>query len=177
MIVTSPSNPLLKVLIPVLALFLIFFLVKRKRVTAAELSIKAPKPGQVFFWLGIWLIFMLGTDYLFHWRGDFDFTSWKAQPLWVSICRVMGVGVFGPVAEEFIFRGFLFARIKKQVKNEWMAMLLVTFLWAIIHLEYNIPIIALIFVNGLLLGTSLLKTRSIFIPILLHIVWNLYAVW
>jgi len=36
---------------------------------------------------------------------------------------------------------------------------------------------AVIFVGGLLLGFARRQTGSVIVPILMHIAWNLYAVW
>jgi len=46
-----------------------------------------------------------------------------------------------------------------------------------IHTSYSAGVIAVIFVEGLLLGAAHWRTGSVLAPILMHIVWNLYAVW
>jgi membrane protease YdiL (CAAX protease family) len=38
-------------------------------------------------------------------------------------------------------------------------------------------VIAVIFVSGLMLGFARRQTGSVILPILMHIAWNLYAVW
>jgi len=40
-----------------------------------------------------------------------------------------------------------------------------------------LPVIGVIFVDGLLLGLARWKTRSLFPPIVMHMLYNLYAIW
>jgi CAAX amino terminal protease family. len=35
----------------------------------------------------------------------------------------------------------------------------------------------LIFVDGLLLGAARYRTKSVYVPIAMHLLWNLYAIW
>lgn len=49
--------------------------------------------------------------------------------------------------------------------------------WAAIHLDVSSSIVVLFFGAGLLLGAARWKTGSIYVPIAMHIAWNLFAVW
>jgi membrane protease YdiL (CAAX protease family) len=175
--ITSPSNPILKVLIPLAGIIIIYIVARWKKVTKQDLLLNRPAIEDLLLWLFVWLVFIGITDYWFGWRGKFDFTIWHTQSLLNSVCRVLAVGFLGPVLEELIFRGTVFFRLRTSIKNEWFRMTLIALAWAFIHLEYNYETRLLIFANGLLLGTALIRSRSLYIPIIFHITWNLYAVW
>lgn len=83
------------------------------------------------------------------------------------------VAVIAPFSEEVFFRGFLYSAFKKS----WgvnVALLLSSFLFAIVHLElYSfIPLIII----GWLLAYLFEKTKSLLIPIFLHGVYNLILI-
>jgi membrane protease YdiL (CAAX protease family) len=173
------SNPLLKVLLPLVGIGAVW-LVSTRRFhlnMRDDLRLVAPAPGPTLLWLALALAWMLGTDYLMNWRGPWNFGPWQAQAGWVSVARVLGVGILGPITEELIFRGLLYARLRQARLNEWLVIMLLAAGWALLHQDYSAAIIAVIFVEGLLLGTARRFTGSLVVPILMHIAWNLYAVW
>jgi membrane protease YdiL (CAAX protease family) len=173
---TSPSDPLLKVALPAAALLFLFIVCKIRRISADDLLLKRPGASEALLWLALYVGFMLSTDYLLNWRGNFDFTIWRNQPLFVSACRIVAVAFLGPIAEELIFRGLIFLKLQKIIPNPWVRIALISLAWALIHLEYCLQIQGLIFVEGLLLGAAMLKSRSLYLPMVLHIIWNLYAI-
>jgi CAAX protease family protein len=81
----------------------------------------------------------------------------------------------GPMAEEFIFRGFFFTGLRGRglspVANV-SAILATAAPWAIIHFQYDAFGIGVIFVCGILLGLARLKTDSLPLCILLHMLNN-----
>jgi membrane protease YdiL (CAAX protease family) len=173
------SNPLLKVLLPLVGIGAVW-LVSTRRFhlnMRDDLRLVAPAPGPTLLWLALALAWMLGTDYLMNWRGPWNFGPWQVQAGWVSVARVLGVGILGPITEELIFRGLLYARLRQARLNEWLVIMLLAAGWALLHQDYSAAIIAVIFVEGLLLGTARRFTGSLVVPILMHIAWNLYAVW
>jgi membrane protease YdiL (CAAX protease family) len=132
--------------------------------------------GAAAAWIAVYLGWMLGTDLVTHWRGPWDFTAWREAPVAASVMRVMAVGVFGPIAEELVFRGFLFGLLKERIGL--VATIAVTsFGWALLHFEYTWWVIAIIAVDGLLLGLARWRTGSVYVPIVMHVLYNLYAIW
>lgn len=127
-------------------------------------------------WLALYLAWMLGTDLVMHWRGPWDLTPWREAPLAASIMRVAAVGVFGPIAEELVFRGYLFGLLRERAGI--VATIAVTSAgWAVLHFDYSWWVIAIIAVDGLILGLARWRTGSVYVPIVMHILYNLYAVW
>jgi len=48
-------------------------------------------------------------------------------------------------------------------------------LWAMLHMQYELAYVAVIFVVGLVFGYARLKTNSILTPLMMHFVMNLVA--
>jgi len=173
-------NPIVKVTLPILTIIAVIVISKlRFNISLREdYMLKRPAINKALLWLFISIGWMLITDYFMNWRGEWNFVPWQNQPLYVSILRVLAVVILGPIAEELLFRGFLFYRLKRlKIVNEWFVVIIVAAFWACIHYTYPVTVIAIIFVDGILLGAALLKSRSLVVPILMHISWNLYAIW
>jgi membrane protease YdiL (CAAX protease family) len=80
-----------------------------------------------------------------------------------------------PLAEETLFRGFLFEGILHSRLGATGAMIISAGWWASIHFQYDWYGIATIFVSGLFLGYVRLKTGSILVTMCLHSLMNLIA--
>jgi len=173
------SHPLMKVLLPLLTIALVSFITTKKLHYSWQRDLLLVKPAfkTLLLWILLFVGFMLGSDYVWHWRGPWNFQVWQEQTILTSIARVFAVGIAGPTAEEMLFRGLLLTRLNRTGLNRWISLLIVTSCWAAIHVDYSLWIILLLFGNGLLLGLSLYSSRSLVVPIILHIIWNLYAVW
>jgi HAD superfamily hydrolase (TIGR01509 family) len=89
--------------------------------------------------------------------------------LWLVVILV------SPVMEEMLFRGFLFEGIRHSRLGPVGAIVLSSLAWALIHLQYNLYEMSIIFVGGLLLGYARLRTQSIVTTIWLHSLMNLLA--
>jgi membrane protease YdiL (CAAX protease family) len=127
-------------------------------------------------WIAVYLAWMLGTDLVTHWRGPWDFTPWSEAPLAASVMRVLAVGVFGPIAEELVFRGYLFGLLKDRAGIP-LTIAVTSLGWAVLHVDYTWWVIAIIAVDGLLLGLARWRTGSVYVPIAMHVLYNLYAIW
>lgn len=174
----SLSNPVAKVLLPVVAIAVTLVLSKVRGLSLTQdLALVRPSLRPLLLWLALTLAWILLTDYLLPWRGPFDFTPWQAQPLWVSLARVLGVAVLGPIAEELVVRGAIFSRLRAAGLPMGVVVAVTAAGWSLLHQDYTSVVITIIFGFGVLLGLARHYTRSLWVPILMHITWNLYAVW
>jgi membrane protease YdiL (CAAX protease family) len=175
---TQLETAFAKASVPLIATAAVFVAARRRQWSLRDdLGLASPAIRQLVFWLAIYVAFMLGSNAVMGWRGPWDFAPWKAQPLIVSVLRVLAVGVLGPIGEELMFRGFFFSRLARTRLGSEVAIVLVAAAWTAIHVAYAPPILALIFVAGILLGLARWRSGSVIVPIAMHIVWNLYAVW
>jgi len=73
------------------------------------------------------------------------------------------------------FRGFLFRGWKESRLGNVGTIVITSTLWAVIHVQYDLFGIAMIFCFGLLLGTVRCKTGSVPLCMVLHAIMNLVA--
>jgi membrane protease YdiL (CAAX protease family) len=83
--------------------------------------------------------------------------------------------VAAPVAEEIAFRGFLYRGWVKPPRNPVPGILLISALFAIIHIQYDWYGIAQVLVVGIMLGWARWRSGSTSLTILLHMLINLWA--
>jgi hypothetical protein len=158
------------------AFAIVLLLVRTRTSPREELGFVRPPLLPAFVILVVYLGWMLGTDALMDWRGPWDFRPWLAAPLLASILRVLAVGFLGPIAEELIFRGWFLGVLLKKT-GPAAAILLTAAGWTALHYAYGLAVLGVILVDGLLLGLARWRTKSVYPPILMHILYNLYAIW
>ncbi len=83
--------------------------------------------------------------------------------------------VAAPVSEEIFFRGFLFYGILKSRLGPWGAVVLSSLIWAPLHIQYDLYGILTVLILGFLFGYARLKTKSVYIPIVMHALMNCIA--
>jgi membrane protease YdiL (CAAX protease family) len=82
--------------------------------------------------------------------------------LWLALV------VVGPIGEETLFRGFLFRGWHRSPHDAWLAIIATALLWAMSHVQYNLYLIAQVFLYGLVLGWFRWKSGSTILTMLLH---------
>jgi uncharacterized protein len=87
----------------------------------------------------------------------------------------LAVVVAAPVAEEVVFRGFIFRGWVQPSQRPMVGILLVTTLFAVIHIQYNWFGILQVFLIGFLLTWTRWRSGSMLLPMLLHFITNFYA--
>ena len=88
---------------------------------------------------------------------------------------LLAIVVVAPIFEEIFFRGFLFQGIRYSRLGPMGAIGITSFLWAIIHLQYDIYGITTVFALGILFGIARLKTDSIHLVMVMHSLAGLVA--
>ena len=98
--------------------------------------------------------------------------------------RLIGAVLLVGITEEIVFRGFLLNALLKKMKpypaiamNEVLFVLIHFPIW-IYHgheLSAFLSSIPAVFILGALFSYSFIKTKNIFVPIVLHMIWNLLS--
>jgi membrane protease YdiL (CAAX protease family) len=139
-------------------------------------GIKFPPFAPTVGFVALYVAWMLGSDAFTHWRGPWDFGPWNQAPFVASALRVLAVCLLGPLVEELLFRGILFSWFKDRV-SAGLTIILTAAGWSLLHYDYPWWVIAIIFVDGLILGIARWRTKSVFAPAIMHMIYNLYAIW
>ena len=77
-----------------------------------------------------------------------------------------------PVAEEFLFRGFLFGVLRTSAAGFAGTALVTAFIWSTLHASYSLYGMTAIFLIGLYLAWVREKTGSLITPLVCHAVYN-----
>lgn len=101
---------------------------------------------------------------------------WPALPLSVVLIRILAIGVIGPISEEMAWRGIFFSWINKKL-GAVAAIILPSLIWAPLHLQYEGATQIILIIDGIFLGLVRYKTRSVWPPIILHIIGNLFSIY
>jgi membrane protease YdiL (CAAX protease family) len=82
--------------------------------------------------------------------------------------------VLAPVAEELLFRGIAFPVLARKL-NSVVAMVVVSALFAAIHGEMSVMLP--LFVVSLSLCAGYLATRTVLVPVIMHMLFNVTNLW
>jgi len=80
--------------------------------------------------------------------------------------------IVAPVFEEFLFRGFLFAGLRRSHLGVIGTIVFTALIWALAHQQYDWFGMFKIGVMGIVLGVAYYKTDSLWCPIIVHAMWN-----
>jgi membrane protease YdiL (CAAX protease family) len=81
--------------------------------------------------------------------------------------------LLAPAGEEAMFRGFLFRGWVRPAQSAWPAIIAISVLWAMLHIQYDWTGILQIFIVGLFLGWMRWRSGSLLLTFLLHALFNL----
>jgi membrane protease YdiL (CAAX protease family) len=151
-------------------------LFRTRNLPREDLGLVRPQIGPSAVFIGLYLAWMLASDAAIHWRGPWDFRPLAETPLAAAAMRVLAVSLLGPIAEELIFRGWLFGLLAKRV-GALLTIIVTAAGWALLHYTYGWLVILVIIVDGIILGVARWRTRSVYVPIAMHALYNFYAIW
>jgi len=159
--------------------FIIFFVKIKGSSSKSYFSLNYVNGKKIFFWIFITFLLILLEDFTIYIMGlqnipDFmlNITYPTELSKWLL---VIAIAFFAPILEELIFRGFLLKGFSNSFLGIYGAIVLTSLIWAMIHTQYEWGYLVIIFITGLVLGYAKIKTNSLFIPILMHITFNLFA--
>ncbi|MEM0970177.1 MAG: CPBP family intramembrane glutamic endopeptidase [Verrucomicrobiota bacterium] len=134
-----------------------------------------------FSWwhLPLWLVVTYGAALLHTWAAPHfskdeipEFMVDAYQSTDSMLLLALAIAGMAPLFEEVFFRGFLFTGWQ----HTWLKIagtaILTSFLWTIIHVQYGWFELSWIFLLGLLLGLARHLSRSLWIPIAMHVFNN-----
>lgn len=171
------KSTLLKAAGPLVGILLVLFLTKKRGISwSNDLGLVKPAIWALALWIVVWVGWMAFDEWLIA-RLDLDQAKpWPDLPPLVVALRILTIGILGPISEELVVRGF-FLHILRRTRLGVIGAILVTSLaWGVVH-SYGLGAIALIVGDGILLGAARVYGRSLYIPIAMHVIGNLFSIY
>lgn len=163
-------------------LFFVYYFTSRKKTGLVLADAKMPKwlivPFAIIVTLGMGLVSSLWLDFAYTQLANVPFVAQSVESFdsaWSTIGEdpyiwvCLSVVVFGPIAEELLFRGIIHNSIKK-VCNPYVAIVLSGLMFGIWHGEFVQTVYTTFF--GIALAVVYEYSGSLWVPIGMHILNN-----
>lgn len=154
----------------------IIWRMKKRNIDLNDLGSLSINKRDIFY--GTLMLFaFIAFEEIYMWALDIEMpegfiTFMLSDPIILGLISVI---IVAPIAEEFLFRGFLFSQLKRTQLGGWGAVTLSSFLWTIIHFQYEALILLVLFIFGIFLGYIRIAYNSLSLPIILHAINNTIA--
>jgi uncharacterized protein len=116
------------------------------------------------------LLYLSGRDLVTPFQLQ-SYTTARAEG-WLPAMLFAAI-IVAPAGEEILFRGFLFQGFVRSERAAWPAIVVISLLWAALHIQYDWAGMVQIFVIGLFLGWIRWRSGSLLLPFVLHALFNL----
>jgi uncharacterized protein len=145
---------------------------KRDRFRAL-LGLRLPGAKQMAIFIGLFALVALAIELLAMVSPAFttDFMKRVIETTTHLPMLVIGVAILGPLFEELLLRGLLFGAVR-HIADEHVSVAVTAGVFALMHLQYSLPIMLLILPMGIVLGYARARTGSLLVPIALHMANN-----
>ena len=163
-------------------LFFVYYFTSRKKTGLVLADAKMPKwlivPFAIIITLGMGLVSSLWLDFAYTQLANIPFVAQSVESFdsaWSTIGEdpyiwvCLSVVIFGPIAEELLFRGIIHNSIKK-VCNPYVAIVLSGLMFGIWHGEFVQTVYTTFF--GIALAVVYEYSGSLWVPIGMHILNN-----
>lgn len=177
-----PDNVEETILKPIIWLIPIFFILKKEGLGLSSLGITLKNlfPA-IYLSLGLGAIFAIEAIFL-------NFLKYKTFNFGANIG---GGGLMLPLlvsfatafSEEVSFRGYIFNRLWNVLNNEWLANIITSTVWAVVHVPITIFVWKLSLASALIylfltllfgMGSAFVfaRTKNVFSSVFLHVLWQ-----
>ncbi len=141
------------------------------------LALSAPKGRALVLWIAVTVaaVALLQAATVLLGRDTPEFVVDLYANVRLPLLLAIGTVVGAPLFEEAFFRGFLFAGWSRSRLGVSGTILLTSFVWALMHIQYGIYEIAQIFLLGIVLAAARAHTGTLAVPLAMHAMVNLGA--
>jgi membrane protease YdiL (CAAX protease family) len=140
----------------------------------STLALRLPDPWYAAGWLAAFLALAGVSELVSRRLGLEEITPRSFTPL-VTALRFAGMVIMAPIAEEVVFRGLLFTRLRATRLGDVGAVVLTAVLFAALHFQYNAAGMTFVLIDGLFYGLVRARTESTPLTMLMHSGGNLFA--
>jgi membrane protease YdiL (CAAX protease family) len=172
------ATTLPKVLLPAVAIAIMLFVAKRRKFSLADdIGLKAPEWKSATVFLILWIGLIALEEYVTAGLPGAAISYWPTYPPLILSFRILAIGILGPIAEELAFRGLLMKVLSRTRLGVAGAIVITAAIWSLIHLQYAPVLLTIIFIDGLTLGLARYRTKSLYVPIAMHGLGNLFSIY
>jgi len=170
-------STLLKVAAPLLAIVVVLVVTKLRGISWRDVvGLRAPRVRQFVIWMLLWIVWVAVEEGAIRLLHLDQAHPWPQKDPLIIALRIAAIGILGPVAEELVFRGLLLGRLMATKLGVYGSVALIAAGWALIHVQYGWPTLLMIFLDGLILGAARVRSRSLYVPIAMHMAGNLFSI-
>jgi membrane protease YdiL (CAAX protease family) len=125
------------------------------------------------------VVLIIASDLALYLGGRELVTSFQMQTFTSALSdgwfvpMTLAAVLMAPAGEEFMFRGFLFRGWVRPGRATWPAIVVISILWAVLHVQYDWIGIFQVFAIGIFLGWTRLRSGSALLTMALHAMVNL----
>jgi membrane protease YdiL (CAAX protease family) len=104
--------------------------------------------------------------------NSFDALKWieLLKPKWLAFLVIV---LIAPIAEEVLFRGFVYGGLAPSAIGPVGAILFSTIVWTALHTQYPWPVLVQVFMYGLVFGAMRWQSGSLWPSLIAHCLFNL----
>jgi uncharacterized protein len=142
-------------------------------------ALKWPMTRDLMFGIAFLVVLIAAGDALLYLSGRELVTAFQLQSYttaaaagWLPAMFAAAI-LIAPAGEEAMFRGFLFRGWARSPRSVWPAVIVISILWAMLHIQYDWAGVLQIFIVGLFLGWMRWRSGSLVLVFLLHALFNL----
>jgi uncharacterized protein len=142
-------------------------------------ALKWPARRDLTLGIAVLVVLIAAGDALLYLTGRDLVTAFQSQSYttaaaagWLPAMFAAAI-LIAPAGEEIMFRGFLFRGWARSPRSIGPAVVVISILWAMLHIQYDWAGVLQIFVIGLFLGWMRWRSGSVILTFLLHALFNL----
>ena len=166
-------------LTPVMMVGLGLLIVRLRRLSWVEdVGMRLPEPRTGLLWLLAFLVLAIAMELVGNWFAlDDPGGSWRGKYDAFNLAiRLLAIPLVYPLAEEFFFRGAFLGVLRRKF-GDVVAILGSSLLFAVAHLQYDWRGMVFVLVDGLFFAICRVRTGSLLLVMLMHVLGNSYAAW
>lgn len=145
--------------------------------TGSFLGMRRPSLRSMLTWTAAFIALAFAVEGLSRLTPWFE-TDFMIEVVGSSTDRLLlylGIGIMPAIFEELLLRGLLFGTLR-HIADEHTAVAITAGSFAVMHLQYTLPILFLVLAIGIVLGYARSRSGSLWLPIALHMANNVLSV-
>ncbi|BDG02632.1 CPBP family intramembrane glutamic endopeptidase [Anaeromyxobacter oryzae] len=166
---------LLRTALPVAAIAVAFAVAHVRGADVRTLfALRPPSARAALGWLLFWAAWVAAVEVAARALGVAAPAPWVGRGAALLAAIAVGMVLAAPALEELVFRGALVSRLQPRLGTA-ATVLATAALFSAVHVQYGLPELGLLFLDGVVLALARVRTGSVLLPFAMHAAGNLVA--